>query len=85
MKKTAILIIAAFCCAVSALEPAAQYDFDGNTGKAGVKGKIRYVEGIRGQAAALADATVSFPCPAGVTPAEGTVSLWVNLKIRCMR
>ena len=79
MKRNAILIIAAvFCCAASALEPAAQYDFDGNTGKAEVKGKIRYVEGIRGQAAALANAKITFPCPAGVTPAEGTVTLWVK-------
>ena len=78
MKKTASLIAAALCWTAAATEPVVQYDFDGNTGKAQSKGEVRYVEGIRGQAAALADATISFPCPAGITPAEGTVSLWVN-------
>ena len=78
MKTTVSLIAAAFCCAASAIEPVAQYDFDGNAGKAEVKGKVRYIEGIRGQAAVLADARISFRCPAGVTPAEGTISLWVK-------
>ena len=68
MKTTVSLIAAAFCCAASAIEPAARYDFDGNAGKAEVKGKVRYIEGIRGQAAALADAKISFRCPAGVRP-----------------
>ncbi|MBQ7403365.1 MAG: hypothetical protein IJW05_08005 [Lentisphaeria bacterium] len=77
MKKMLFWAAALVCCTVMA-EIAASYDFDGKTGNAKAAGKFRYVDGFRNKAIALSDGTVRIPCPAKLTPEEGSISFWVK-------
>ena len=77
MKKMLFWAAALVCCTVMA-EIAASYDFDGKTGNAKAAGKFRYVDGFRNKAIALSDGTVRIPCPANLTPEEGSISFWVK-------
>ena len=80
--KYSILAIFAAAVSVFAAEPAAIYDFEGSTGlpesSLKGKGKIEFVEGIRGKAVKMADNTLNIPCPEGVTGEAGTVALWIK-------
>ena len=77
MKKMLFWAAALVCCTVMA-DVAASYDFDGKTGNAKAAGKFRYVDGFRNKAIALSDGTVRIPCPANLTPEEGSISFWVK-------
>ena len=82
MKHTVIALFAVLTASVFAVEPAATYDFEGTTGLPESalkgKGKIEFVEGIRGKAVKMADNTLNIPCPEGVTGEAGTVALWIK-------
>ena len=64
MKKI-LFLLAAFSYTVFSAT-IAQFDFDGNAGKAEVTGKFRYVEGLQGKALALSDGTARIACPAKI-------------------
>ncbi|MBQ7208893.1 MAG: hypothetical protein IJS01_13930 [Lentisphaeria bacterium] len=80
MKKSAFFLCLAASAAVFAAEPVAKYDFDGETGlpAKALRGKAAFEEGIRGKGIKLADGILTIPRPAKLTPAEGTVTLWVK-------
>lgn len=80
MKKLLLPLLLAGTGALFAAKPVVQYDFNGKTGlpAKALKGKAEFVQGIRGQALKLADATLAIPAPKKVTPAEGTVAFWMK-------
>ncbi|MBQ9502942.1 MAG: hypothetical protein IJU70_12350 [Lentisphaeria bacterium] len=81
MKRTiAFLGALGFSSALFAATPVARYDFDGATGlpDKALKGKVSYDEGVRGKALKMADAVLTIPRPAKLSPQEGTVTLWLK-------
>ena len=64
---------------LAAPKPVAEYDFEDNAGNGILKGKaVRYEAGRKGKAVVLGDAQISIPCPKGVTPDEGSITVWVK-------
>lgn len=82
MKHTFFAIFALAATAVFAVEPAAKYDFEGTTGLPASalkgKGKIEFVDGVKGKAIKMADNTLTLPCPEGVNGEEGSIALWIK-------
>ena len=82
MKHTVIALFAVLTASVFAVEPAATYDFEGTTGLPESalkgKGKIEFVEGVKGKAIKMADNTLNLPCPEGVTGEAGSVAMWIK-------
>ena len=80
--KYSILAIFAAAVSVFAAEPAATYDFEGTTGLPETalrgKGKIEFVDGVKGKAVKMADNTLAIPCPEGVNGECGSVALWIK-------
>ena len=82
MKYSIIAIFALAATAVFAAEPAVTYDFEGTTGLPATalkgKGKIEFVDGVKGKAIKMADNTLNLPSPEGVTGEAGSVALWIK-------
>ena len=78
MKHCFLAIFSLLALPLLAVKPIAEYNFDSPLPAAMTKGKIAYVPGIRGKAVQLGDSTVTIPCPKGVTPHEGTISMWIK-------
>ncbi|MBQ6470743.1 MAG: hypothetical protein IJJ33_02050, partial [Victivallales bacterium] len=72
----ATLFVAAL--ALADTSPLATFKFDGSSDTAAIKGQVRYEAGLQGKALVLGDATATIPCPQKLTPAEGTLTLWVK-------
>ena len=81
MKHSLFAIFALAAPAVFAVEPAAQYDFDGKTGlpetALGGKVKIDFVDGVKGKAIKMADNTLTIPCPEGFNGEKGSIAIWI--------
>lgn len=62
------------------LYAAVEYNFDNKTNlpAKALKGKARYIQGVRGQAIVLGNSTLTIPAPKGLNPKEGTISFWVK-------
>lgn len=78
MKSSCLLFCSCLLLPLFAVKPTAEYNFDQPLPAAMTKGKVSYVPGIRGKAVQLANSTVTLPCPKGITPHEGTVSMWLK-------
>ena len=78
MKHCFLAIFSLLALPLLAVKPVAEYNFDSPLPAAMTKGKISYVPGIRGKAVQLGNSTVTIPCPKGVTPHEGTISMWIK-------
>ena len=82
MKHSLIAIFVLAATAVFAVAPSAQYDFDGKTGlpetALGGKGKVEFVDGVKGQAIKMADNTLTIPCPEGFNGEKGAIAIWIK-------
>lgn len=82
MKHTFLAILTLAAASVFAAEPAAKYDFDGTTGLPETalkgKGKIEFVDGVKGKAIKIADNTLTIPCPEGFNGENGSIALWIK-------
>lgn len=82
MKHLIFGILFSCAAALTAATPAAQYDFDDSTGLPDTalkgKGKVEYVDGVKGKAIKMSDNTLTIPCPEGMTAEEGTIAMWIK-------